>query len=76
MDTTRLGEVTAALMELIDSEEENSELGVVLVLAEIAGTDEDGDDWTSIRWRCSDPREWIQYGMLHAALCSDRVVDE
>jgi hypothetical protein len=73
MDTSRLGQVAADLMEAIDSED-GDELGVVLVLAEIKGSDEHGD-WTAIRWRCSDPRAWVQYGVLHAALDQDRVVD-
>lgn len=71
MDTTKLGEVTAALMELIDAENPDAELGEVMVLAEIQGTDEEGG-WTGIRWRCSDSRYWVQDGLLYAALNCDR----
>lgn len=74
MDTTRLGETAAALMDLIDAED-GDELGVVMVLAEVKGTDDDGE-WTAIRWRCSDPRAWVQYGVLHEALRSKRLTDD
>lgn len=73
MDTTQLGEVTAELMEKLADTEPDAELGVVMVLAEIRGED-DGEEWTGIEWRCSDSRAWIQYGMLHAALESEREV--
>jgi hypothetical protein len=46
----------------------------VMVLAEISGTDEDGG-WTAIRWRCSDPRAWVQRGIVYAALQQDREVE-
>lgn len=42
-------------------------VGEVMLLAEIRGEDDDGT-YTYIRFRCSDEREWIQRGMMHAAL--------
>jgi len=39
-------------------------------------TEEDGSEWTYIAWRCSDRREWVQRGILHAALDQERVTDE
>lgn len=74
MDTTELGSTAAQLMEMIEEEEPDAEMGVVMILAEINGCDEDGG-WSSIRWRCSDPRVWVQDGMLHAALDGARIVD-
>ena len=78
IDPTRLGQVTAELMEKLseDWDEESAELGEVMVLAEVKVTDEDGDDWTYIAWRCSDPRNWVQRGLLHASLEQERITDD
>jgi hypothetical protein len=79
LDTTQVGTVAAELMDTLaeDQERDTDELtvGVVMVLVEVQGTDEDGDSWTWIRYRCSDPRVWIQRGMLHAALEQDQLPD-
>jgi hypothetical protein len=80
VDTTRLGQVAADLMDLLaedaaDEEAAEMELGEVMILAEVKGRDEEGDDWTSIRFRCSDPRFWVQRGMLSAALDGERLAD-
>jgi hypothetical protein len=75
IDATKLGQVSAALMEYLDDNvEDGAELGEVLILAEVRGVDDDGS-FTYIQWRCSDERDWVQRGMLHAALDSDRVPD-
>lgn len=69
MDTTKLGEVAAVLMErlALEADEEDMELGEVMIVAEVNGKDED-DGWTGIAYRCSDDRTWVQCGLLHAAL--------
>jgi hypothetical protein len=58
-----------------DEEAAEMELGEVMILAEVKGRDEEGDDWTAIRFRCSDPRFWVQRGMLSAALDGERLAD-
>jgi hypothetical protein len=72
IDSTKVGVVTAELMDYLAESYGDDEVGVgtVMVLVEVTGTDEDGDDWTAIQSRCSDPRAWVQNGMLHAGLRS------
>jgi hypothetical protein len=71
MDTSTLGVVAASLMDDLAEDQaeirDEQELGVVMLLAEVRGEDEDGS-YTYIRFRGSDDREWIQRGILHAAL--------
>jgi hypothetical protein len=77
MDATRLGQVTADLMDHLNEDPpgESAELGEVLVLAEVKVTDPEGD-WTYIAWRCSDERAWVQLGLMHAALDQEREVGD
>lgn len=76
MDTTRVGTVAAELMEgLAEGWEDHPhdvEIGEVLILVELRGDDGDAG-WTDVAFRCSDPRQWVQRGLLHAALSSDDV---
>lgn len=73
MDTSKLGVVAAQLMDQLAEEAEDNEcIGDVMVLAEIRGNDDEGP-YTFISWRCSDEREWVQRGMLHAGLDHKRV---
>ena len=65
MDTQRLGQVAALLMERIASRYagEDWHVGDVIVVVEI-----DSKDDTVIETECSDEREWVQNGLLRAAL--------
>jgi hypothetical protein len=75
MDLTRVGTTAAELMEhLTDSLDGGEEIGEVMILVEVSGDDE-GGNWTDIFWRCSDPRAWVQHGMLAYALSGHRKVD-
>lgn len=77
MDASKLGIVAAALMDDLVSDAEHlgaQELGEVLLMAEVRGED-DGGGYTYIRFRCSDVREWVQRGLLHACLDQDRLPD-
>jgi hypothetical protein len=53
---------------------EEQTIGEVMLLAEVRGEGEDGT-YTYIRYRCTDVRQWVQRGMLHAALEQDRQPD-
>jgi hypothetical protein len=71
MDTSKVGVVAAQLTDkLADGEKSlggEERVGEVMLLAEVRGTDDDGT-YTYIAFRCSDEREWVQRGMLHAGL--------
>ncbi len=70
MDTSKVGVVAAKLMEKLAEEaaqEEGQQVGEVMLLAEVRGVDDDGP-YTFIAFRCSDEREWVQRGILHAGL--------
>ena len=70
----RVGLVAAQLMEKIEADSEPTDderIGEVMLLVEVRGTDEDGP-YTYIEWRCSDEREWMQRGLMHAGLDSER----
>jgi hypothetical protein len=72
MDTTRLGQLAAGLMESLAEEYgevEGAEIGVVAVIAEVDMPAKDDDDpgWTSVQYRCTDARRWVQSGLFIAA---------
>lgn len=81
MDTTKLGEVAASLMERLAEEAEREsdtlELGEIMVLAEVQGARQDAESgWTGIAFQCSDDRGWIQRGLLHAALAQSHLHED
>ena len=65
MDTQRLGQVAALLMERIASRYAGDEwhVGDVIVVVEV-----DSKDRCVIECECSDDREWVQNGLLRAGL--------
>lgn len=79
IDLGKVGLVAANLMDdlMADQEEidHDQEIGEVMLIAEVRGADADGT-YTYIRFRCSDDREWVQRGLLHAGLDEERVADE
>jgi hypothetical protein len=81
VDAGKVGVAAAQLMDDLVADQgeigDDQTIGEVMLLAEVRGTDETGD-YTYIRFRCSDDREWVQRGLLHACLDQDgeRVVDE
>jgi hypothetical protein len=71
MDATPLGETTAVLMDRLSDqfeEFEDAEIGSVLVIAEVILPTDGPEGSTGIHFRCSDPRQWVQQGLLHYAL--------
>jgi hypothetical protein len=76
IDAGKVGLVAAALMDDLASDQahmgDDQSIGEVMLLAEVRGEDEDGS-YTYIRFRCSDSRDWVQRGILHACLDQDRV---
>lgn len=78
VDTTKLGHESAHLMERLAEEHEDAEIGEVMILAYVHVPPTADEDYGSgyIAWRCSDPREFIQRGLLHAALEQDRETEE
>lgn len=70
MDTTRVGEVAATLMELIaEAYGDDATVGVVAIVVEvdIPPSDPGEHGITEIQVRCSEPRRWIQAGLLESA---------
>lgn len=58
-----MGVLVAELMDTIAGEYgEDVTVGTVAVVVEI-----DGGEWTQVRYRCSDPRSWVQEGFFLAA---------
>jgi hypothetical protein len=58
------------LLDHLDDDEDYSDeaaLGVVAVVCEIEWTDDDGDQRTGIAFWCSDPRRFVQHGLLAMA---------
>lgn len=43
-------------------------IGEVMVIAEIRGIDGDGEQVGEVQFRCSDPRGWVQRGLLEEAI--------
>jgi hypothetical protein len=63
VDTTAMGVLVAELMDTIaDEYGEDVKIGTVAVVVEL-----DCDEWTQVRYRCSDPRSWVQEGFFRAA---------
>lgn len=77
VDTTAMGVLVAELMDTIaDEYGEDAKIGTVAVVVEI-----DHDEWTQVRYRCSDTRSWVQEGFFRAAqhaviACRDASDDE
>ena len=65
LDTTRLGNAAAELMDSLAEAYENddgAEIGVVAIVVEV-----NGPGWTGVDYRASDPRCWVQSGLFAAA---------
>lgn len=62
LDTTKLGEIAAGMMErLAESYEDHDvEVGTVALIVEISS-----GDWTAVTYRCSDNRSWVQRGLMN-----------
>lgn len=71
IDASKVGVAAAQLMDDLEKDQaetgEDQTIGEVMLLAEVQGEDEDGT-YTYLRHRCTDTRQWVQRGMLHAAL--------
>ena len=67
MDLARIGEVAAELMDALEADADGGpdgvEVGVVAVIVELQTR-----DLTTIRYRRSDSRQWIQRALLREAL--------
>ena len=75
IDASKVGVAAAQLMEDLEKDQaqtsEEQAIGDVMLLAEVRGKDEDGHYTYYLRYRCTDTRQWVQRGMLHAALEQD-----
>lgn len=70
LDVGEVGRTAAELMDrLADdyADEETATVGVVAVVVEVTT-----DKWSSIEYRCSDERRWIQQGVFLAAMRAAR----
>jgi hypothetical protein len=69
-DLTELGQTAVEMFETLEhlyGELPNVEVGIVAVVAEVTWGDAD-EQVTSVSYRCSDPRRWIQQGLFAAAV--------
>lgn len=70
LDLTELGQNAVEMFESLDAEYgelPNVTVGVVAVVAEVTWGDAD-EEITSVSYRCSDGRRWIQHGIFAAAI--------
>lgn len=65
-DTGQIGRCAAVLMEAID-DLEAVDVGTVMIIAEL----NHGDEATTLIYRCTDPRIWVQRGL--ARHVADRI---
>lgn len=65
LDTTKLGEIAAGMMENLATsyEDHDVEVGAVALIVEIKS-----DEWTAVTYRCSDARAWVQRGLMREGL--------
>lgn len=68
LDTTELGKAAAELMDSLAESYDglDASIGTVAIVVEVEVTD-DGPGWTSIDYRCTDGRRWLQAGLFAAA---------
>jgi hypothetical protein len=77
MDGTALGIATAKLMEKIERVfGEHAEIVDALVIAEVAWTDEEGEEYGAVEWFCTSPRPVVREGIVAIASKSDPFVVE
>lgn len=69
VDTTTVGVLVADLVESMAAEyaKDDVRIGTVAVVVEV-----EGENWTWVRYRCSDPRGWVQEGFFQAAAAAVR----
>lgn len=68
IDTRMVGHVAADLMEQVAEQfGEEAAVETVSVVVEVRHADEASDQATTISCACSDPRAWVQAGLLHFA---------
>lgn len=69
LDTSRIGvlaaEWMASLEESYKDYDDDVEIGEVMLLVEIASAK--GDGWTAVAWRCTNPKNWVQRGLIREA---------
>jgi hypothetical protein len=57
-----------ALAEELETEDgakpESVNVDAVGLIIAVDYENEDGEDYSAIRWRCSDGRKWVQYGLF------------
>ncbi len=58
-----------SMLDYLDDNERyaGGELGIVAIVCEIDYVDDDGDARTGMPFWCSDPRRFVQHGLLLAA---------
>jgi hypothetical protein len=64
LDTTKLGQLAAELMDSLAEayeDDEGAEIGTVAIVVEI-----EGPGWTGVDYRSTDQRRWVQEGFFDA----------
>lgn len=81
-DWSQAAIAAAELLDMLERDYEGREVEVerVMVVVEVSGEVGTDDQWTGVFYRCSDPKRWIQYGLLDSAkravLASSETMDE
>ena len=69
----KIGTLAAEFMEQIEHSDVadgcTAQIRTVALVVEIDVDEEDGPGFTGIRTRCSEPRRWVQIGLLEAGKC-------
>lgn len=68
MNLSQIGTEVLDLIEWLERDYSDREVnvGVVAIVVELDETS-DGDEYTGIHYRCSDPRRWVQAGLFAGA---------
>jgi hypothetical protein len=69
-NSQKLGGFAAIAMEALEQDYPDGVLGEIAMVMEIQSEDDQGQRQTTIRYICTDPRNYVQIGLLQAALLS------
>jgi hypothetical protein len=71
IDTTQMGQLVARMMESIEKDHPDADMGDVVVIAEIQRVDEEsGDSYTTVRSFSTSDKVHVQLGIIRLAQIS------
>lgn len=65
---TRVGGFVAESMEHLESEFPDAEVADVILVVSLREVDDDGDGITTVRYACTDDRQYVARGLLEEAV--------